>query len=70
MQTSETRCIYVIATYLCIQMYVFMALCGHTYPYIQPLGDQELYKTSLQGINSQEASVYYIKLKQLLCSST
>ena len=62
--------IYIFATSICIQMFVYMAVYGHIYSYMHHFGAQEVCKTSLQHIHTHKAGVCYIKLTQLRFSAT
>ena len=42
-----------------------MASYSHIYPYIQPIGTQEVFKTSSKCIYTQEAGLHYTNLMQL-----
>ena len=46
-------------------MHVYIAIYGYIYQYMWHLGAREVYKTPLQRIHTQEASMHYTKLIQL-----
>ena len=62
--------IYIFQTFICIQMYVYMAAYGHIYSYMHHFGAWKVSKTSSQGIHTQEVGAHYTKLTQLRCSTT